>query len=133
MPSSSRRRPVVSDGLPSQPPDIDPGGTREWLESLDAVVDNAERNRARYLMLGMLQRASERQVGMPSLRSTDYINTLPAEVAPRFPGNTFVERRLRAYIRWNAAIMVHRAVPRGGRRRHISTYASVAAMYERAR
>jgi pyruvate dehydrogenase E1 component len=50
MPSPSRRRPVVSDGLPSQPPDIDPGGTREWLESLDAVVDNAERNRARYLL-----------------------------------------------------------------------------------
>jgi len=73
---------VISDGLPSQLPDIDPAETQEWLESLDAVVDNAGRNRARFLMLSMLQRARERQVGVPSLRSTDYINTIPPEAEP---------------------------------------------------
>ena len=70
---------LISDGLPSQLPDIDPDETAEWLESLDAVVEHAGRNRARYLMLSLLQRAREKQVGVPSLRSTDYINTIPPE------------------------------------------------------
>jgi pyruvate dehydrogenase E1 component len=122
---------IISDGLPSQLPDIDPAETAEWLESLDAVVDNAGRNRARYLMLSLLQRAREKQVGVPSLRSTDYINTIPPESEPWFPGDEHVERRIRAYARWNAAIMVHRAqrpgVEVGG---HISTYASSASLYE---
>ena len=131
MATGRERPPVISDGLPSQLPDIDPTETQEWLESLDAVVDNAGRNRARFLMLSMLQRARERQVGVPSLRSTDYINTIPPEAEPWFPGDEFVERRIRAYIRWNAAIMVHRAQRPGvGVGGHISTYASAAAMYE---
>jgi pyruvate dehydrogenase E1 component len=130
--TSPQERPaIISDGLPSQLPDIDPAETAEWLESLDAVVDNAGRNRARYLMLSLLQRAREKQVGVPSLRSTDYINTIPPESEPWFPGDEHVERRIRAYVRWNAAIMVHRAqrpgVEVGG---HISTYASSASLYE---
>ncbi len=60
-------------------------------------------------MLSLLQRAREKQVGVPSLRSTDYINTIPPESEPWFPGDEDVERRIRAYNRWNAAIMVHRA------------------------
>jgi pyruvate dehydrogenase E1 component len=122
---------IIINGLPSQLPDTDPAETAEWLESLDAVVDHAGRNRARYLMLSLLQRARESQVGVPSLRSTDYINTIPPESEPWFPGDEHVERRIRAYIRWNAAIMVHRAqrpgVEVGG---HISTYASSASLYE---
>jgi pyruvate dehydrogenase E1 component len=122
---------IIMNGLPSQLLDTDPAETAEWLESLDAVVDHAGRNRARYVMLSLLQRARERQVGVPSLRSTDYINTIPPEAEPWFPGDEHVERRIRAYIRWNAAIMVHRAqrpgVEVGG---HISTYASSASLYE---
>ncbi|MDQ1617342.1 MAG: pyruvate dehydrogenase component [Actinomycetota bacterium] len=122
---------LISNGLPSQLPDIDPAETAEWLESLDAVVDHAGRNRARFLMLSLLQRAREKQVGVPSLRSTDYINTIPPESEPWFPGDEHVERRIRAYVRWNAAIMVHRAQrPEIGVGGHISTYASSAAMYE---
>ncbi len=131
MTSPQERPAIISDGLPSQLPDIDPAETAEWLESLDAVVDHAGRNRARYLMLSLLQRAREKQVGVPSLRSTDYINTIPPESEPWFPGDEHVERRIRAYTRWNAAIMVHRAqrpgVEVGG---HISTYASSASLYE---
>ena len=131
MTSPQERPAIISDGLPSQLPDIDPAETAEWLESLDAVVDNAGRNRARYLMLSLLKRARENQVGVPSLRSTDYINTIPPEAEPWFPGDEQVEKRIRAYARWNAAIMVHRAqrpgVEVGG---HISTYASSAALYE---
>ena len=131
MTSSQERPALISDGLPSQLPDIDPDETAEWLESLDAVVDNAGRNRARYLMLSLLQRAREKQVGVPSLRSTDYINTIPPEREPWFPGDEHVERRIRAYIRWNAAIMVHRAQRPGiGVGGHISTYASSASLYE---
>ena len=103
----------------------------EWLESLDAVVEHAGRNRARFLMLSLLQRAREKQVGVPSLRSTDYINTIPPEAEPWFPGDEDVERRIRAYNRWNAAIMVHRAQRPGiGVGGHISTYASSASFYE---
>src|SRR5881227_2602335 len=124
-------RAVITDGLPSQLPDIDPDETQEWVESLDAVVDHAGRGRARYLMLRMLERSREQQVGVPSLRSTDYINSIPPQREPWFPGDEDVERRIRAYIRWNAAIMVHRAqrpgIAVGG---HISTYASSAALYE---
>ena len=65
-------------------------------------------------MLKLLERARERQVGVPALRSTDYINTIPPEREPWFPGDEHVERRIRAYIRWNAAIMVSRAQPPRG-------------------
>src|SRR4051812_43659050 len=67
-------RSVITNGLPSQLVDTDPDETQEWLESLDGVVDHGGRQRARYLMLRMLGRAREQQVGVPSLRSTDYIN-----------------------------------------------------------
>ncbi|EXG80788.1 pyruvate dehydrogenase (acetyl-transferring), homodimeric type [Cryptosporangium arvum] len=131
MANSRERLPVISDGLPSQLPDIDPGETSEWLESLDAVIDNAGRQRARYIMLRLLERAREKQVGVPALRSTDYINTIPPEREPWFPGDEHIERRLRAYMRWNAAIMVHRAQRPGiGVGGHISTYASSASLYE---
>ncbi|HEY0539923.1 MAG TPA: pyruvate dehydrogenase (acetyl-transferring), homodimeric type [Actinoallomurus sp.] len=121
----------MSDGLPSQLPDIDPDETREWLESLDTVIKTEGRTRARYLMLRLLERAREQQVGVPGLRSTDYINTISPEREPWFPGDEYVERRIRAYIRWNAAIMVSRAnrpeLSVGG---HIATYASAASLYE---
>jgi pyruvate dehydrogenase E1 component len=125
------RTPIISNGLPTQLPDIDAEETQEWLDSLDAVVDQRGRNRARYLMLALLQRARERQVGVPSLRSTDYINTIPPEAEPWFPGDEQLERRLRRIIRWNAAMLVHRAQRPGiGVGGHISTYASSASLYE---
>ncbi|HEX6231847.1 MAG TPA: pyruvate dehydrogenase (acetyl-transferring), homodimeric type [Jiangellaceae bacterium] len=125
------RSPIISDGLPSQLPDIDAEETNEWLESLDAVVERSGRHRARYLMLALLQRARQHQVGVPSLRSTDYINTIPPEAEPWFPGDEELERRIRRIIRWNAAIMVHRAQRPGvGVGGHISTYASSASLYE---
>jgi pyruvate dehydrogenase E1 component len=129
--SGRERLTVISDGLPSQLPDIDPSETAEWLESLDAVVREQGRERARYLMLRMLESARQHQVGVPGLRSTDYINTIPPELEPWFPGDEHVERRIRAYIRWNAAVMVSRGNRPGlGVGGHIATYASSAALYE---
>jgi len=121
---------IITDGLPSQLPDIDPGETREWIESFDAAVDHDGRQRARFLLLKLLERARERQVGVPALRSTDYINTIPPEREPWFPGDEHIERRIRAYIRWNAAIMVSRANKHLGVGGHIATYASAASLYE---
>ncbi len=121
---------IITDGLPNQLPDIDRDETREWLESLDAAIDSDGRQRARFLMLKLLERARERQVGVPALRSTDYINSIPPEREPWFPGDEDIERRIRAYIRWNAAIMVSRANKTVGVGGHIATYASAASLYE---
>ncbi len=131
MANDSRRYSVITDGLPNQLPDIDPDETREWLDSLDSVIETGGRGRARFLMLRLLERAREKAVGVPALRSTDYLNTIPPESEPWFPGEEDVERRIRAYIRWNAAVTVSRANRKGlevgG---HIATYASAASLYE---
>ncbi len=131
MASGRQRFSIISDGLPTQLPDIDPDETREWIDSFDNVVRTRGRARARYVMLRLLERAREQQVGVPGLRSTDYINTIPPEREPWFPGDEYVERRIRAYIRWNAAVMVSRANRPGmGVGGHIATYASAASLYE---
>src|SRR4051794_41549667 len=82
-------------------------------------------------MLRLLERAREKQVGVPALRSTDFINTIPTEREPWFPGDEEMERQIRRLIRWNAAVMVSSANRKGlevgG---HIVTYASAASLYE---
>ncbi len=119
------------EGLLAQLPDADPEETAEWRGSLDGAVEAGGRQRARYLMLQLLQRARELSLGVPSLTATDYVNTIPPESEPWFPGDEDIERRYRRWIRWNAAVMVHRAqapdISVGG---HISTYASSATLYE---
>ena len=111
--------------------DIDPTETAEWQASFDAALEHAGPVRARYLMLKLLQRAHEKQIGLSSLRNSDYINTISPEHEPEFPGDEAIERRIRAYIRWNAAMLVHRAQRPGiGVGGHISTYASSASLYE---
>src|SRR5665811_1284901 len=121
----------ILNGIPSRIPDIDPEQTQEWLDSLDAVIDTGGRTRARYVMRKLLERARERQVGVPSLTATSYINTIPPEAEPWFPGDEEVERRYRAFVRWNAATMVPRAQRPGlGVGGHISSYASAATLYE---
>ncbi|MBA2455689.1 MAG: pyruvate dehydrogenase (acetyl-transferring), homodimeric type [Nocardioidaceae bacterium] len=130
MPPSERPS-VIHEGMPTQLPDIDVDETKEWVESLDALVDERGRERARYVMLKLLERARERNVGVPALRSTDYINTIPPVREPWFPGSEDIERRIRAYIRWNAAVMVSRANRPGlGVGGHIATYQSAASLYE---
>ena len=121
----------ILNGIPTGLPDIDPEETREWVESLAGLVDSAGRDRARYVMLRLLESARAMNVGVPSLTTTDYINTIPAEKEPWFPGDEEIERRFRAYLRWNAAVLVHRAQRPGvGVGGHISTYASAATLYE---
>jgi len=119
------------DHLIGQLVDTDPTETAEWSESLDAVIKNAGPVRARYLMLSLMEKARNNNLGVSALRGTDYINTIAPELEPEFPGDEHMERRIRAFIRWNAAIMVHRAQRPGiGVGGHISTYASSASLYE---
>ncbi len=129
--SPTERPAVIHEGLPTQLPDIDPDETSEWLASLDQMVDERGRSRARYVMLKLLERAREQNIGVPALRSTDFINTIPPEHEPWFPGNEAIERRIRSYIRWNAAVMVSRANRPGlGVGGHIASYQSAASLYE---
>ncbi|NQW74460.1 MAG: pyruvate dehydrogenase (acetyl-transferring), homodimeric type [Candidatus Planktophila sp.] len=119
------------DQIIEQLVDTDPSETAEWQASFDAALAHAGPVRARYLMLSLLRRAHEKNIGVPALRTTDYINTISPEHEPEFPGDEDIERRIRRINRWNAAILVHRAQRPGvGVGGHISTYASSASLYE---
>lgn len=124
------QRPVVN-GILSQVPDNDPEETQDWLESLDGLIDEKGGPRARYVLLHMMEEARRRDVAIPQETTTPYINTIPVEQEPYFPGDEAMERRYRRWIRWNAAVMVTRAqrpgVKVGG---HISSYAAMATLYE---
>ena len=131
MTQTGQQSPLMPGGLPTQYVDLDPEETREWQQSLDAIIDRAGAHRARFLMLSLMRHASERNIGIPNLRATDYINTIPPDKEPAFPGDQVMEKRIRAYNRWNAAMLVHRAQRPGvGVGGHISTYASSATLYE---
>jgi pyruvate dehydrogenase E1 component len=122
---------VIFDGSMHQLPDVDPGETQEWLDSLDSVVNVHGPSRARYLLARLLERAQRTNVDFPDAVSTPYVNTITSEDQPWFPGDEHLERRIRAFIRWNAAVMVsranHEAEGIGG---HLSTFASSASLYE---
>ncbi len=122
---------MIFDGYAHQLPDIDPTETQEWLDSLDAVVDTHGKTRARYLLSRLMGRANESQVSFPATVSTPYVNTIPLEQEPWFPGDEHIERRIRAFVRWNAAMMVVKANKTAdGIGGHLSTFASSAALYE---
>ena len=119
------------DGFAHQLPDTDPQETEEWLDSLTAVVETHGHSRARYLMARLRERSMELAVDTSASVSTPYINTIPKTDEPWFPGDIHIERRIRAYIRWNAAVMVVRAnLHADGIGGHLSTFASSAALYE---
>ena len=125
------RPPILHEGMPTQLPDIDPDETADWISSLNQMIESRGRERARYVMLRLLERAREKNIGVPPLRSTDFINTIPPEREPAFPGDLDVERNIRMMIRWNAAVMVARANRPGlGVGGHIATYQSAASLYE---
>ena len=116
---------------PGALPDSDPAETQEWLESFDAVVDHAGPARARQIILNLVSHARDRHVGLPAVATSDYVNSISSSEEPVYPGDLDIERRIRSYVRWNAAMIVHRAQRPGlGVGGHISTYASTATLYE---
>src|SRR5690625_7382922 len=87
--------PLIRDGVASYLHDSDPEETKEWLESLDGLLDETSTERARFLMLRLLERATAKRVPLPSLTSTDFVNTIPTTMEPEFPGDEELEKRYR--------------------------------------
>lgn len=111
--------------------DLDPIETREWLESLESVIDNEGVDRAQYLLTRLSERATRDGTQLPYSITTPFRNTIPVTKEARMPGDLFMERRIRSLIRWNAMAMVLRANKRpGDLGGHISTFASIATMYD---
>ncbi|KJK02401.1 pyruvate dehydrogenase [Burkholderiaceae bacterium 26] len=111
--------------------DSDPGETAEWLDALDAVVQHAGTSRAQFLFDRLAERASKLGVGTALARVTPYVNTIPVEAQPPYPGDIDTEERLAAALRWNALAMVVRANQAYGELGgHIASYASAADLFE---
>ena len=111
--------------------DLDPTETREWLESIDSVLGTQGPERAHFLLNQMIDFARRSGAYLPYAPTTAYLNTISTGRQPEYPGDRSIERRIEAYIRWNAMAMVVQANRQsseyGG---HISSYASSATMYE---
>ncbi|MFO0847525.1 MAG: pyruvate dehydrogenase (acetyl-transferring), homodimeric type [Gemmataceae bacterium] len=110
--------------------DSDPQETAEWLESLEAVIRHQGPERARFLLDTLLSVAAKAGAKMPSGITTPYLNTIPLEDQPNFPGDRTLERRIKSIVRWNAMAMVLRANKTTNVGGHISTFASAATLYE---
>jgi pyruvate dehydrogenase E1 component len=113
------------------PNDIDPAETTEWLESLDYVLERKGPERVQQLLAALEEAAIRNGVELPFTATTPYVNTIPRNKQPRYPGKRELERRIKSFIRWNAMAMVVRANRDfNGIGGHISTYASSATLYE---
>ena len=116
---------------PASKDDIDPLETNEWIESLNSVIENDGSSRASYLLNKVIDQAYKAGLVLPDTRTTPYINTIPPETEVKSPGDQNIEKKIRAYIRWNAAAMVVKANKKspelGG---HIGTFASAATLYD---
>jgi pyruvate dehydrogenase E1 component len=116
---------------PSRLDDLDPQETSEWLESIDSVLKTHGAERAHFLLERLIDHARRSGAYLPYKPNTAYLNTISGNQEKDYPGDRMIERRLEAYIRWNAMAMVVQANRRsseyGG---HIATYASAATLYE---
>ncbi len=111
--------------------DIDPQETREWLDSLEYILEQHGIERATFLFERLRDRLCERGAQVSQSVSTPYVNTIPVSQQPPYPGNLELERRIRSLVRWNAMAMVVKAnQQRPGIGGHISTFASAATLYE---
>src|SRR5436190_5579776 len=108
------------------PDDPDPAETQDWLDALDALIESGGDERANFVFAQLQLAALRRGLGVPARFNTPYINTIPEDEQPEFPGNRKLERKIKSLLRWNAMAMVARG-HNGG---HISTYASAATLYE---
>ncbi|AVZ80020.1 pyruvate dehydrogenase (acetyl-transferring), homodimeric type [Zoogloeaceae bacteirum Par-f-2] len=110
--------------------DPDAQETQEWLDALAAVIDNEGAARAHYLIEKLIESAREEGVDIPYSANTQYINTIPVEQQPKYPGNPDMEIRIHSFIRWNAMAMVVRANKHTNVGGHIASFASAAALYD---
>ena len=110
--------------------DQDPQETREWQEAFEAVVEFEGTEKARHLITQMIELARQHGIDTPYAVTTPYINTIPPEKEPQYPGDLQLEQRLRALVRWNAMALVVRANKDNAVGGHIASYQSSATMYE---
>ncbi|WP_287369364.1 pyruvate dehydrogenase (acetyl-transferring), homodimeric type [Thauera sp.] len=118
----------ISNVLPQT--DTDAQETKEWMEALAAVVEHEGPQRAHYLIETLIATARQEGVNIPYSATTEYINTIPAEQQPPYPGDADMEIKLHSYIRWNAMAMVVRANKNTNVGGHIASFASAAALYD---
>ena len=114
----------------SKQDDVDVRETAEWIEALEGVVANEGPARAHYLIETLIATARQEGVNIPYSATTEYINTIPAEQQPPYPGDPDMEIKLHSYIRWNAMAMVVRANKDTNVGGHIASFASAAALYD---
>jgi pyruvate dehydrogenase E1 component len=104
---------------------------REWVDSLDYVIQQGDRGRVQRLLATLRHRARMAGVALPFTAVTAYVNTLRPDEETPIPGSQEIERRIKSLVRWNAMAMVVRANRvSDGIGGHISTYASAATLYE---
>jgi pyruvate dehydrogenase E1 component len=116
---------------PKDAAELDAVETREWLDSLDYVLQSGGPGKVQRLLRELTLHATENGVKIPFTANTPYINTISAEDQALMPGSPDLERRIKSLVRWNAAAMVVRAnKAEEGIGGHISTYASAATLYE---
>ncbi|HMZ29683.1 MAG TPA: pyruvate dehydrogenase (acetyl-transferring), homodimeric type, partial [Thauera aminoaromatica] len=118
----------ISTVLPQT--DTDAQETKEWLDALAAVVEHEGPERAHYLIETLIATARQEGVNIPYSATTEYINTIPAERQPPYPGDPDLEIKIHSYIRWNAMAMVVRANKDTNVGGHIASFASAAALYD---
>ncbi|MDO9064364.1 MAG: pyruvate dehydrogenase (acetyl-transferring), homodimeric type, partial [Sulfuricella sp.] len=115
----------------SEIPDIDHQETQEWLDALDAVLEREGAARAHFLLEKLTEKARRSGAHLPFSANTAYLNTIPVHQEDRCPGDLAMERRIRAFIRWNAIATVMRANKQSpGVGGHIASYQSAATLYE---
>jgi len=110
--------------------DIDPVETQEWIDALQAVLAAEGEERARFLIEQLVAVTRHAGVDIPFSANTAYLNTLSVAQQPRFPGDMTIERKIRAYVRWNAMMMVLRANKHTNVGGHIASFASAATLYD---
>ena len=111
--------------------DSDPGETAEWRDAFLALVAAEGPQRARYVLDELVRLARSSQVDWTPELVTPYVNTIPVDRQPAFPGDLAIEEKLASLMRWNALAMVARAnAAYGDLGGHIASYASAADLFE---
>jgi len=110
--------------------DIDPGETREWIEALQAVLEQDGSERAHFLIEQLVAVTRHSGFDIPFSANTAYLNTIPVSRQAQFPGDAGIEQKIRSYVRWNAMMMVLRANKHTNVGGHIASFASAATLYD---
>ena len=120
----------LQEQYPLAEDDSDPQETLEWLGALAGVLEHEGAERVHFLIQKLIAEAREEGIDIPYSATTEYVNTLPVEKQPVYPGDASLEIRIRNFIRWNAMAMVVRANKHTNVGGHIASFASQAALYE---